>query len=177
MSKPDIRGKQVELSERKVAAEDQLNRVDIRAPQDGIVYQSTVHTVGGVIGPGEQIMLVAPAGDILMVEAKLRPEDIDQVRVDQRAVLHFAAFNQRTTPELDGTVRMVSPDVTQDQKTGAYFYTVRIAIPEAEIAKLESLKLVAGMPAEAFIQTADRTALSYLMRPFNDQIARAFKEK
>jgi HlyD family secretion protein len=173
----DIRGKQVELMERKIAAQDQLARVDIRAPRDGIVYQSTVHTVGGVISAGEQIMLVAPAGDVLMVEAKLRPEDIDQVRVDQKAVLHFAAFNQRTTPELDGQVSMVSPDVSQDQKSGAYFYTVRIAIPETEIAKLDSLKLVAGMPAEAFIQTADRTALAYLMRPLHDQIARAFKEK
>jgi HlyD family secretion protein len=91
--------------------------------------------------------------------------------------LKFSAFNQRTTPEVDGTVSMVSADVTQDQKTNATFYTARVAVSEDELAKLGPLKLVAGMPVEAFVKTGDRSMMSYLVRPMSDQIARAFREK
>jgi HlyD family secretion protein len=173
----DIRGKTSELLERKVAAEDQLRRVEMRSPIGGTVYQSSVHTVGGVITPGEQIMLVVPKDDALIVEAKIPPQDIDQVRMAQTAFLKFTSFNQRTTPETDGEVSMVAADVSQDPKTGTYFYTIRISIPAGEIPKLEGLKLVAGMPVEVFIKTSDRTVISYLARPLVDQITRAFREK
>jgi HlyD family secretion protein len=173
----DIRGKISELLERKVAAEDQLKRVDIRAPLEGVVHQSSVHTVGGVITPGEQLMLVVPEADALTVEVRIAPQDIDQVRMDQAAALKFSAFNQRTTPEVDGIVSLVSADVTQDQKTGASFYTARISVAADELAKLGAVKLVPGMPVEAFIETGDRSVMSYLTRPLADQIARAFREK
>jgi HlyD family secretion protein len=171
----EIRGKVAELVERKVAADDQLKRIDIRAPQDGIVHQSTVHTIGGVITAGEAIMVIVPQTDELTVESKLNPQDIDQVRIGQQAVLRFSAFNQRTTPELNAEVSRVSGDLTTDQRTGASYYTVRIALPEAEIARLGGLRLIPGMPVEAFIQTGERTVLSYLTKPFTDQAARAFK--
>jgi HlyD family secretion protein len=173
----DIRGKISELLERKVAAEDQLKRVEIKAPLDGVVHQSSVHTVGGVITAGEQLMLVVPEADALTVEVKIAPQDIDQVRMDQPAALKFSAFNQRTTPEVDGIVSLVSADVTQDPKTGASFYTARISVAADELAKLGSVKLVPGMPVEAFIETGDRSVMSYLTRPLADQIARAFREK
>jgi HlyD family secretion protein len=173
----EIRGKISELLERKVAAEDQLKRVEIKAPQDGVVHQSNVHTVGGVINAGEPIMMVVPESDVLTVELKIEPKDIDQVHVGQPAALKFSAFNQRTTPEVDGIVSMVSADVTQDQKTNATFYTARVAVSEDELAKLGPLKLVAGMPVEAFVKTGDRSIASYLVRPMSDQIARAFREK
>jgi len=173
----DIRGKMSELLERKVAAEDQLKRVEIKAPLDGVVHQNSVHTVGGVITPGEQIMLVVPEADALTVEVKIAPQDIDQVRMDQPAALKFSAFNQRTTPEVDGTVSLVSADVTQDTKTGTSFYTARISVAADELAKLGAVKLVPGMPVEAFIETGDRSVMSYLTRPLADQIARAFREK
>jgi HlyD family secretion protein len=173
----EIRGKISELLERKVAAEDQLKRVEIKAPQDGVVHQSNVHTVGGVINAGEPIMMVVPESDVLTVELKIEPKDIDQVHVGQAAALKFSAFNQRTTPEVDGAVSMVSADVTQDQKTNATFYTARVAVSEDELAKLGPLKLVAGMPVEAFVKTGDRSIASYLVRPMSDQIARAFREK
>ena len=173
----EIRAKTAELVEKKVAAEDQLKRVDLRAPQDGVVMQSTVHTVGGVIMQGEPIMLVVPETDVLTVEVKIAPQDIDQVHFGQTAALRFSAFNQRTTPELAGAVVRISADVAQDQKSGAYYYTVRIAVPESEIKHLEGLKLIPGMPVEAFIQTSERKVLSYLIRPLHDQIARAFREK
>jgi HlyD family secretion protein len=174
----EIRAKTSELVEKKVAAEDQLKRVDIRAPQDGMVHQLAVHTVGGVITPnGEPIMLIVPEADMLTVEAKIQPQDIDQIRLCQTAVLRFSAFNQRTTPELKGEVSRVSADVSQDAKTGASFYTIRIAVPEPELARLKGLKLVPGMPVESFIQTGERTVISYLIKPLHDQLVKAWREK
>jgi HlyD family secretion protein len=174
----DIRGKSAELVEKKVAAEDQLKRIDIRAPQSGMVHQLDVHTVGGVISTGQPIMLIVPAADKLIVEAKVQPQDIDQVRVGQLAVMRFTNFNSRTTPEINGEVSVVSGDVTTDQRTGASYYTVRVLVPPAELARLDTtVKLVPGMPVEIFIQTTVRTVVSYFMRPFQDQIAKVFREK
>jgi HlyD family secretion protein len=173
----EIRAKTAELVERKVAAEDALKRVDIRAPIDGVVHQLTVHTVGGVIAPGEAIMLIVPMADSLQVEAKVAPQEIDQLRIGQSAVLRFVAFSQRTTPEIDGVVTRISADVTEDPKSGARYYTIRIGVPEPEITRLGSVKLVPGMPVEALIQTSPRTVMSYLVKPFHDQLARAFREK
>jgi HlyD family secretion protein len=166
-----------ELIERKVTAEDQLRRVDIRAPQDGIVEQSTVHTVGGVITAGDTIMLIVPQTDDLQVEAKVNPQDIDKLQVGQKTLLRLSAFNQRTTPELNGFVSRVSPDVTTDQRSGQSYYTIRVSMPPEEVARLGDVKLIPGMPAEAFVQTGERTLISYLMKPLSDQLMRAFREK
>jgi HlyD family secretion protein len=174
----DIRAKVSELAERQVAADDQLKRIDIRAPQDGFVHQLTVFTVGGVISAqGEPIMLIVPETDALTVEAKIAPHEIDQVSPGQKAVLRFSAFNQHTTPELNGEVQLVSADVTADQRTGATYYTVRIFVPPNELARLKGLKLVPGMPVEGFIQTRQRTVMSYLVRPLSDHMQRAFRER
>jgi len=166
-----------EFVERKVTAEDQLRRVDIRAPQDGIVEQTSVHTVGGVITAGDTIMLIVPQTDDLQVEAKVNPQDIDKLQVGQKTLLRLSAFNQRTTPELNGTVSRVSPDVTTEQRTGTSYYTIRVSMPPEEIARLGEAKLIPGMPVEAFVQTGDRTMMSYLMKPLHDQLMRAFREK
>jgi HlyD family secretion protein len=173
----EIRGKTSELVERKIAAEDQLKRVDIRAPIDGMVHQLMVHTVGGVITAGEPIMLIVPLTELLQVEAKVAPQDIDQLRIGQTAVLRFVAFNQRTTPELAGTLVRISADVSEDTKTGARYYTIRLEVADSEIARLGGAKLVPGMPVEALIQTSARTVMSYLVKPLRDQLARAFREK
>ena len=166
-----------EFVERKVTAEDQLKRIDIRAPQDGIVLESKVHTVGGVITAGDAIMLIVPGADNLMVEAKVNPRDIDQVQVGQTAVLRFTAFNLRTTPEINGTVTQIAADTTTDQRTGQSYYITRIAMSKSEIARLGDVKLIPGMPVEAFVQTGERTVLSYLIKPLRDQFMRAFREK
>jgi HlyD family secretion protein len=173
----EIRAKSAELIEKRVAAEDQLKRIDIRAPQNGMVHQLDVHTVGGVVSAGQQIMLIVPAADKLIVEAKVQPQDIDQVRIGQAAVMRFSNFNSRTTPEVNGEVSVVSADVTQDQRTGISYYTVRIAVSPAELGRLGEHKLQPGMPVEVFIQTTVRTVVSYFVRPFQDQIAKAFREK
>jgi HlyD family secretion protein len=173
----EIRAKTSELVEKKVAAEDQLRRVDIRAPMGGVVHQSTVHTIGGVIGPAEVIMLIVPESDALDVEAKIQPQDIDQIRIGQSATLRFSAFNQRTTPELNAEVSRISADVSEDQKTGVRYYTLRISVPRVEIERLGDLRIVPGMPVEAFIQTSARTVMSYLVKPLHDQFNRAFRQR
>jgi len=172
----DIRGKLSELLERRVAAEDQLKRVDLRAPQDGTVHQLEVHTIGGVITQGAPVMLIVPDSDALRVEAKIVPTDIDQVHLGQAAHLRFTAFNQQTTPELEGKVAVIGADAEQDDKSGTKYFLVRIAIDDGEIAKLGELKLLPGMPVECFIETDPRTVLSYLLRPIENQIRRAFRE-
>jgi HlyD family secretion protein len=166
-----------EFVERKVTAEDQLRRIEIRAPQDGMVLQSSVHTVGGVISAGDAVMLIVPQSDDLQVEAKVNPQDIDKLQIGQKTLLRLSAFNQRTTPELNGVVIRVSPDVTTDQRTGQSYYTIRVSMPAQEIARLGDAKLIPGMPVEAFVQTGDRTMLSYLIKPLSDQLMRAFREK
>jgi HlyD family secretion protein len=166
-----------EFVERKVTAEDQLRRVDIRAPQDGMVLQNNVHTVGGVITAGDAMMMIVPQADDLSVEAKVDPKDIDKLQIGQKTLLRLSAFNQRTTPELNGLVTRVSPDVTTDQRTGQSYYTIRVSLPPTEVARLGDVKLIPGMPVEAFVQTGDRTLLSYLLKPLNDQLMRSFRER
>lgn len=173
----DIDARVGELVERRVAAQDQLKRIDIRAPQDGVVHQLAVHTVGGIITAGDTIMLIVPAADGLDVEARIAPQDIDQIGIGQDAALRFSNFNQRTTPEINGKVSRVSADVSVDQRTGISYFLVRIAISPAEIARIGEVRLVPGMPVEVFVKTAERTVLSYLIKPLQDQIMRAFREK
>ncbi len=173
----EIRGKWSELREKRVAAEDQLKRVELRAPQDGFVHQMSVHTVGGLVVPSEPAMLIVPASDQLLVEVRVQPQDIDNVRVGQKAVLRFPAFNTRTTPEIDGEVVRVSADVTQDPKTGQSYYTARIRIREDQKERLAGLRLVPGMPVESYTQIGERSVLSYLTKPLTDQIAKAWRER
>jgi HlyD family secretion protein len=166
-----------EAVERKVTAEDQLRRIDIRAPQDGVVFQSTASTVGGVITAGDQIMQIVPESDKLSVEVKVEPKDIDKVAFGQPVLLRFSAFNQRTTPELNGTVQRIAADTSNDQRTGQSYYVVRIDIDDGEVARLGSVRLTPGMPVETFIQTGERTLVSYLVKPLHDQLMRSFREK
>jgi HlyD family secretion protein len=170
----ELEARMAELAERKIAAEDQLRRVVLGAPQDGIVHDLAVHTVGGVIGSGETVMTIVPSQDELGVEVRIATSDIDQVHVGQAATLRFPAFNQRLTPEVAGKVTRVGADLTRESQTNTVFYVVRIRPEEGQRKKL---KLLPGMPVEAFIATGDRTALSYLLKPVTDQFARAFRER
>jgi membrane fusion protein, type I secretion system len=173
----ETQGKIAALKERVTAAEDQLKRIDIRAPQSGIVHQLAVHTVGGVIANGETIMLIVPRSDELVVEAKIGPGDIDQVALGADASVRIMAGNRRTTPQLLGKVTRVSADLTQEQQTNQTYYLIRIALPESQLHRLGDLRLVPGMPAEAFVQTGERTPLQYMLKPLREQIARTFRER
>lgn len=173
----EAQAKEAELSERAVAARDVLERIEMRAPTSGVIHQLAAHTIGGVIRAGDTIMEVVPDSDDLQIEARLQPNDIDQVRKGQQAFVRFSAFNQRVTPQLIGQVSFVSPDTTRDQQSGVSYFTVRIMLPEEERRLLAGLQLVSGMPAEVFMQTGSRTMLSYLFKPILDQFQRAFVER
>ena len=180
----ETEGKIGELKERVTAAKDQLQRVDIRAPQSGIVNQMSVHTVGGVIANGETVMQIVPRSDALVVEAKVAPQDIDQIAVGAVGVVRVMAGDQRTMPDLTGVLTRVSADLTHDQQNGQggqqanqAYYLVRVSLPEKQVRRLGDLKLVPGMPAEVFIQTYARTPLQYLLKPLREQIARTFRER
>ena len=166
-----------ELQERRITAEDQLRRIDIRAPITGVVHQLAVHTIGGVINQTEPLMLIVPESDRLIVEVRIQPQDIDQVHIGQPARVRFTAFNQRTTPELMGTLFRVGGDLTKEQQTGQSYFTGAIAIDEGELRKLNGLKLVPGMPADAFVKTGERTMASYLVKPLSDQMQRSMRER
>jgi HlyD family secretion protein len=175
----EAQDKEAELIERTVAAKDQLAHVDLRAPVTGTVHQLAVHTVGGVVTPAEVMMVIVPESDELQIDAHLPPDQIDQVRKGQDAQVRFPAFNQRTTPELTGVVSHVSADITRDQQqsSGPGYYTVRVNLPPKEFTRLGDQRLMAGMPAELFIQTGGRTMLSYMFKPITDQLARMFRER
>ncbi|MBM3526825.1 MAG: HlyD family type I secretion periplasmic adaptor subunit [Alphaproteobacteria bacterium] len=173
----DAQGRIAELRERVTAAEDQLRRVDIIAPQSGTVHQLSVHTVGGVIANGETVMQIVPRSDDLVVEAKVAPQDIDQLAVGAKTVVRIMAGNQRTMPDIGGALTRISADLTREPQTNLAYYVVRVALDPQETGRLGDLKLVPGMPAETFIQTQQRTPLEYLLKPFQEQIARAFRER
>ena len=173
----EAQGKEAELSERSIAARDILERIEMRAPTSGVIHQLNAHTIGGVIRAGDAVMEVVPDSDDLQIEARLQPNDIDQVRKGQQAFVRFSAFNQRVTPQLIGQVSYVSPDTTRDQQTSMSYFTVRIMLPEEERRRLAGLQLSSGMPAEVFMQTGSRTMLSYLFKPILDQFQRAFVER
>lgn len=172
-----IETKQAELQERSVAAQDQLRRIEIRAPRDGKVLELATHTIGGVLNPGEPILYIVPDDDRLVVEARISPREIDQIHPGQPAVVRFTSFNQRTTPELTGTVDRISADQSRDPVTGDSFFEVRVALSDAELKRLGDRKIRPGMPADVQIRTTDRTALSYLIKPLRDQLEKAFRER
>jgi HlyD family secretion protein len=173
----ETQGKAAELEQRGVAARDIIDRIELRAPTSGIIHQLSAHTIGGVIRAGDAIMEVVPDSDDLQIEARLQPNDIDQVQVGQKALIRFSAFNQRVTPQLVGLVSYVSADVSHDQQTNAAYFTVRMMLPDDERRRLAGLQLVSGMPAEVFMQTGSRTMMSYLLKPITDQFNRAFVER
>lgn len=165
-----------EYEERLVAAADQRARLEVRAPRSGIVHKSSVATVGGVVGAGETAMLIVPTSEKLTIEARVAPNDIDQLRMDQRAVLRFSAFNQNTTPELNGMVRHIAADVTHVERTSQRYYEVRVEVDAGELKRLGGFEVKPGMPVEVFVKTEKRKVLSYLVKPIQDQTMRAFRE-
>lgn len=172
-----VGGQIAELMQQKIAAEDRLAKLEIRAPQAGIVHASVVRTVGGVISPGELLMQIIPQQSDFAIEARVSPTDVDKLSSGQPVAIRLMGFDIRTVPELAGTIETISPDLVRDEKSGAAFYTIKVAVPPAELGKLPTgQKLVPGMPAEAFIQTADRTVLAYLIAPFAEQLSRAMRE-
>lgn len=172
----DTEARIAELQEKRVAASTRLSRTSIKAPITGTIYQLAVHTEGGVIGRGETLMLIVPENDDLVLEAKVLPNDIDQVTAGQPAQVRFPALNARLTPEVGAHVTQVAADVTNPDNNAPPFYSVRLTIPAKELQRLGNQKLKPGMMAEAFIQTEARSPLTYLVKPLWDQITHAWRE-
>ena len=166
-----------DLEEQVGAAQHLLDDVEIRAPASGVVVGMAVHTVGGVIQAGNTILEIVPADDKLLIEARLPPQQIDNVVVAQQADVRFTAFNQRTTPPLSGTVAYISADRMLDRFSGEPYYEARITIPDEEVGRLTGRQLYPGMPADVIIKTGERTALQYLVQPILDSMARSWREE
>jgi HlyD family secretion protein len=167
----------VELQHRARAADDELRRLDLLATTSGSVHELAIRGSGDVIAAGETLMLIIPDSERLVVEAKIDPHQIDQVLAATTALLRFSAFDRRTTPELAGKLTRVSADLSRDARTGSAYFVARVEIDDAEIGHLGGARLVPGMPVEVQIETQHRTALSYLLKPLEDQLARAWKER
>jgi HlyD family secretion protein len=173
----DTRRIMAEANQQERALLDRQQRTEVRAPQSGVIHESIVHTVGGVIAPGETLMLVVPQDDKLIVAVRTSPMDVDKISIDQPVTIRLSSFDQRSTPELFALVSSVSPDLTHDPATGQSFYTTLVSIPDSERARLAAdVKLIPGMPVEVFIKTEERSVLSYLVHPFTEQLTRVFRE-
>lgn len=166
-----------DLRQGERAARDVLTRTDVVAPVDGIVMDLKVHTAGGVVKPGETLMTVVPLGQQLVVEAMVKPEDVETITAGQPARVSFPAFARYNLPPLDGVVEIVSADRMVDERSGAPYFAATVLIDESELAKLEGRKLLPGMSSEAMIRTGARTVLAYLAEPITQNFRRAMREK
>lgn len=166
-----------ELMQKMIAAEARLSRLEIKAPVSGTVHESIVQTVGGVVSPVDTLMLIVPEENHLMVDMRVSPLEVSKLHVGQQAQVRMLNFDTRTTPNLDGSVDSISPDLVRDPATGVQYYSVRVDIADSERAKLPSgAELVPGMPAESFFQTGERTVWSYLMAPIEDRLSHTFRQ-
>ena len=163
--------------ERMEAARFVLEQTELRAPVDGTVTDLRVHTEGGVVAPGELLLELVPADDRLIVEARVRPQDVDRVRVGLDAGIKLSAFDQRTLPELDGKVTYLSADAVEDPRTGQAYFLTRIEVPEAQLARLGGQRVVPGMMSEVFVRTGERSFVDYILHPIIASFDRAWRER
>ena len=173
----DLQYNQLELSERRRVLLRQLDRLDIRAPVSGVVYGLQVFAEQSVIRPADPVLFLIPQDRPLVIATRVQTIDIDQIHVGQEATLRFSAFDQRRTPELKGHITLVSADAFQDEASGMSYYRAEVQLNDGEIGKLPAdMTLVPGMPVEAFLRTADRSPMGYLVKPLADYFAKAFRE-
>jgi len=172
----ETEAKQTELSERKVVAQDELTKTNIRAPQSGTVQESSIHTIGGVIAPGEVIMMIVPDADNLVIDALIPPSRIDDVRPGQHVSIRFPAFDAGTTPACQGSVKRISADLIKDQQKQLSYFSARINVENKAACLTDAKVLKPGMPAEVHISTDERSVWSYLLKPLTDQMSRAFRQ-
>ncbi|MEM1298919.1 MAG: HlyD family type I secretion periplasmic adaptor subunit [Pseudomonadota bacterium] len=169
--------RELELKERRLSLRERLDRLDIRAPMNGVVLDNTVFALQSVVRPAEPILYVVPSDAEMVIDAQVDPVSIDSVYKGQDTVLRFSAFNTRTTPELFGNVTNLALDTTTDEQTGLTYYKTEVALQAGELGKLEGLELIAGMPVEVYIQTGERTPFQYLLKPITDYFERAWNEE
>lgn len=173
----DLQYRELELAEQRRSLQEQLLRLDIKAPVSGIVYGLQVHTPRSVIRPAEPVLFLVPQDRPLVIAARVETIHIDQIHVGQPVMLRFSALDQRQTPELVGTVKQISADAFVDEASQVSYYRAEIELNEGEVEKLpEGAVLIPGMPVEAFIRTADQSPIYYLVKPLADYFTKAFRE-
>jgi HlyD family secretion protein len=172
----DVSAKMGNLEEQMNAAQDVLDRTEVRAPSDGVVIRIFQNTPGSVIQPAGELAQLLPTNSELIVEGRIRPTDIDIVRPGQKAELRFVALNSRSTPQVSGTVSYISPDRLVDAASGQSYYVARLRITDDLPPEINREQIYPGMPVEAMISTGDRTFLEYLAKPLTDSFTRAFRE-
>ena len=172
----DLQSRAFELREQRVTLREQLSRLSINAPMTGQVFGLTVFAERAVIRAAEPLLYIVPQDRPLTITGQISPINIDEVHLGQDVTLHFSTFDARSTPEVFGRVTGISGDVFTDEGTGQSFYRIEMALNDGEAARLGDVVLVPGMPVDAFIQTAKRTPLAYLIKPLADYFNRAFRE-
>lgn len=173
----ECRLKKNQFSQQRIAYQERLQRLEVKAPQQGIVHELAILAVGGVIEPGEVIMTFVPKQDALIIEARIDPQDVDEIAAGQDATIRLSSLNQKVTPKLAGKLISVSPDIAVDQQTQKPYYKVHFTVAEGQLAQLPDITVMAGMPVEAYIMTRDRTVLAFLLQPLTDQLAKTFREE
>lgn len=174
----ETQAKRAEVEQQLKDSLDKVSRTSIAAPVSGTILDLKFKTTGGVVRPGEEVVSIVPDKDNLIIEAHVVPRDVDDVRAGQHAYVIFPSFPQRNLHRIDGQVSAVSADAFQDEKSGERYYKAKIEIDRAQLRRLDpSIILTPGMSAEAFIATADRTVLEYLLQPFLFTVERSFRER
>jgi epimerase transport system membrane fusion protein len=173
----DVQAQVFDLQEKEAALNDRLSRVVIRAPESGMVLDMKVHTVGGVVSAATPLLDIVPAAAELIVEAHVAPADIDRLELGKRADIRFSAFNNATTPVIEGEVTRISADALKDERSGDAYYLVRVKVSDDGMKKLGDRKLQPGMPAEVLINAGDRTMLEYLLKPARNMFAKSMIEE
>lgn len=172
-----VDGELAEVEEQYAAARDRMQRLEIRSPRAGLVHELAVHTVGGVVAPGQRLMSIIPSAEPLIVDARIRPDQVEQVHIGQKATIRIGSLKLPVTPELDGKVTTISPDQEVDERSGLAFFAVQIAIAPGERDKLQGKELTPGLPAEVLIRGESRRVITYLTQPLTEKIGLAFREK
>lgn len=172
----NLQYQEIEIRESRTSLLERLQRMDVRAPVSGIIYNKQFHASSAVVRPAETILSIVPQDTPLIIAIHIPAIHIDQVHIGQSTSLHFTAFDVRTTPVIMGQVTKISPDVFVDEVTGELFYSAEIIPVKEELTHLDALKLLPGMPVDAFLKTANRTPLEYLVKPLADYLNKAFRE-
>lgn len=172
----EVQVRRAEVAERLQSAEARLGRHDISAPQAGRVLNLRYHTVGGVVPPGGPLLDIVPEDDTLVIEARVRPHDVEAVTIGATARVTLAGLPYRTTPRLLGAVTHVSADAVQDERTGVPYFVAKIGVPTEELERLGNAELRPGMPADVVIEASTRTVLDYLVQPLVESFHTAFRE-
>jgi len=161
-----------DVSQKLEALDYQLGNSVIKSPVSGLVHNLQLTTVNGVVKPGDSLLQIVPDTNVFSIKASVSPTDIDQIFAGQEALVRFSAFNQTTTPMLEGTVMYKSADHIVDQYTGEPYFEIKVDVPPSEYTRLKGLSLQAGMPSEIFLQTQKRSVASYLVKPVKDAMTR-----